>query len=483
MTGTIHSHPLVVDLDGTLTHTDTLVEALVRLFKESPLRFFGAVWLLLKGRARFKAYVAEHTDLQAATLPYNNPFLEYLKRQKLAGRKLVLATASHQSVAQGVAAHLELFDEVIATNGPHNLKGEAKLQEINAVLGEPFAYAGDSTADVPIWSAAQSAVLVGVSPGLRRTVSDGTEIEEEFSRPGAGLKTWFKALRLHQWVKNLLLFVPLVTSFEFFNADKLWVTIVAFVAFSLTASATYIVNDLWDLDNDRNHPRKRFRPLAAGDIAIARAVPVAALVLLAGLLMALWVSPAFLVMVLLYLLTTCSYSWLLKSYVLIDVIILAMLFTLRILAGSVASGVVTSEWLLAFSIFLFLSLALVKRCSELVSLQQSGEHHATGRNYRVSDLVVFWPLGLSTAVASVVVFGLFINTPDTIARYNSPTLLWLIALGLTYWLSRLWVKTARGEMDDDPIVYAIKDRGSRVSVILMGVVMVCAYYFKVDLLF
>lgn len=255
---------------------------------------------------------------------------------------------------------------------------------------------------------------------------------------------------------------------------------VAFLSFSFAASATYVVNDLWDLENDRAHPRKRHRPFASGRLPILRGLALAGCMLVVALVMAFAVSKGFLLMLLLYLMLTSSYSWALKEYVLIDVLMLSLLYTLRILAGSVAIGITTSSWLLAFSVFMFLSLALVKRCAELVSLDQHGVAGTRGRDYRVSDLVVLWPLGVGAALSAVVVFGLFISAPDTQARYVTPHMLWLVAIGLIYWLARLWIKTSRGEMHDDPVIYAIKDKGSRITVFAMVIATFGAHFLSLE---
>jgi 4-hydroxybenzoate polyprenyltransferase len=285
---------------------------------------------------------------------------------------------------------------------------------------------------------------------------------------------------VHQWFKNLLLFVPLLTAFSFQEIDKLLAITLAFFAFSLTASATYMGNDLWDLESDRSHPRKKYRPFASAQISIIKGVALAAGLLVLGLMLAANVSLNFFWMLLLYLMVTITYTWTLKTYVLIDVIVLSLLYTLRIIAGSVAVEVPTSSWLLAFSVFIFFSLALVKRCSELVSLQQSGKENTHGRDYCNSDLVVLWPLGVGSALSAVVVFGLFISAAETQVRYASPQGLWLVAIGLIYWLARLWIKTARGEMHDDPLVFAIRDFGSRITIIAMIMATLAAHFFTLE---
>lgn len=472
--------PLVVDLDGTLTPTDTLAEAVIQLIRRSPANLALLLFRLFQGRAAFKQFVASRSSFSAETLPIREPLLTYLRTEKAKGRRLILATASHKSVADQVAGHLGIFDAVIGTEGNTNLKGGNKLGAIRQTVGERFVYAGDSAADLPIWQAAAGAILVGAPRRVARTVRASTPIEWELARSRPRLASWTKALRIHQWLKNLLVFVPVVTAFSFMDVQSLLTSTIAFISFSLAASASYIVNDLWDLENDRRHPYKRMRPLANAEISIRSAISVSATTLFSALFLASTISPQFAFLIVFYLLLTSAYSWFLKSYFVIDVIVLSVLYTLRIIAGSVAIEVPTSTWLLGFSVFIFLSLALVKRCSELVSVQAVDGEAARGRDYRVSDLVVLWPLGVSAAMASVVVFGLFISSPETEARYESPLMLWVVALGLIYWLSRLWIKTARGEMHEDPVVYAARDKGSRLLMLMIAVAMVAAHHIELD---
>ncbi|MBN3728302.1 UbiA family prenyltransferase [Burkholderia sp. Ac-20379] len=468
--------PLVVDLDGTLTPSDTLMETLVGAVKSRPANLLFLPFWLTGGRAAFKARIAAHADFQADTLPYREPLIDYLAREREGGRKIVLATAAHRSIAERVGEHLGLFDLVIATNGETNLKGETKLAGIRQHVGDDFVYAGDSKADLPVWAGAKAAVLAGVAPAVAANVRSSIPVEQEFSNARASLATWGRALRLHQWLKNLLLFVPLLTAFAFFDADKVATLALAFLSMSLGASATYIGNDLWDLDNDRRHPRKRNRPFARGALSIGQGVACAIALLALAFGLALAVSPQFAGMFVLYLLLTTSYSWHLKSVVLLDVVVLSLLYTFRILAGAVAVRLAVSHWLLAFSVFAFLSLALVKRCSELVLLRRSGKQTSAGRDYRVGDLEVLWPFGIGASLAAVVVFGLFINAPETAERYTLPYLLWFVQVGLIYLFGHLWIKTVRGEMDDDPIVYVIKSRGSLGLLCAMVACMLAAHF-------
>jgi 4-hydroxybenzoate polyprenyltransferase len=452
--------PLFVDLDGTLTPSDTLVESIIQLVKRTPMVALQLPFWMLRRR-----------------LPIRQDLLAYLREEKKKGRTIILATAAHRSIATAVATELKIFDDVIASDATCNLKGCAKLSAIQSIADGPFVYAGDSKADKPIWREAEAAILVGVSKKLARVVHRTTPVECEFANPAASVAVWFRALRVHQWAKNLLIFVPLLTGFAFLDPIKLVTTFGAFIAFSLAASATYIVNDLWDLDSDRVHPRKRYRPFASATLGIKQGIGMAGLLLTLAALLAGMVSAGFLLMLALYVVLTTAYSLWLKEYVLIDVLMLSMLYTLRILSGSVAVQIPASSWLLAFSVFLFFSLALIKRCSELVSLDQSGGQAARGRDYRVSDLTVLWPLGCAASLSAVVVFGLFISSAETQERYASGQLLWLVAFALMYWIGRMWVKTSRGEMHDDPIVFALKDFGSCMTILAMFIITLVAHFF------
>lgn len=468
--------PLVVDLDETLTPTDTLVESIIQLAKQSPTSLVKLPFWLLKGRSSFKTNISNLTTLNVKTLPYRNELIDYLHTEKQKGRQLILATAANKKIADAIAKHLNLFDSVIASDKIHNLKGKAKLTAIQETVGTDFVYAGDSKSDLPIWQAASGAILVTTSNQIEKQVKQNTPIEHKFPVEPAGINTWIKAFRVHQWLKNLLLFVPLLTAFSFQDIDKLQAAFLAFFALSLTASATYMCNDLWDLESDRSHPRKRFRPFASAQIPILKGIMASVAFFFLGFMLAFTVSYAFVSMLLLYLITTTIYTWVLKSYVLIDVMILSMLFTLRIIAGSVAVDIPTSSWLLAFSVFIFFSLALVKRCSELITLKQNDRQSTHGRDYRIDDLVVLWPLGVSSALSSVVVFGLFISSPETQERYATPQGLWLVAFAMIYWLSRLWIKTARGEMHDDPLVFALRDFGSRITILAMILITITVHF-------
>lgn len=471
------SLPLVVDLDGTLTPADTLWEGLVRLIKGRPRFLFLLPLWLWRGRAYFKARVWQHTTWTGQGLPLHVELHAYLIEQRRQGRRLVLATAANQGLAQEIADGLGLFDEVIGSDESSNLKGNAKLDAIRTRVGEQFSYAGGSSADAAAWQGAARAIFVGDVERLRR-LCPKSDVEAEFPAAKADWRTWLRTIRVHQWLKNVLVFVPLLTSFSLLNLHRLALAAIAFGAFSLCASATYIVNDLWDLDNDRAHPRKSKRPIASCEIPIAAALAVSASLLLSGFGLAMAASGRLAALMAVYLVLTSAYSWLLKRFVVADVLTLACLYSIRILAGAVAIDVPLSSWLLAFSVFLFFSLALVKRCAELVSLAETSIKGAAGRNYNIADLHVLWPTGIGAGMASVVVFGLFINSPETQAQYAAPHVMWLVALILLYWLLRLWIKTGRGEMHDDPLIFSLRDLNSRTSMMLILIFSLIARFGK-----
>ncbi|TNC82675.1 MAG: UbiA family prenyltransferase [Oleiphilus sp.] len=466
--------PLVVDLDKTLVRTDTLVEAILLLIKARLLYLFALPFWLLSGKSRFKSEINARISIPVELLNYNQELIQYLKDQKQKGRRIVLATASHIDVAKRVAEHLQLFDQVLASDDKRNLKGKTKLAEIQKTLGPAFSYAGDANADIPIWNAATSVILVDTSAKIEQRYRHDNKLELSIRHPSTSLKEWIKAFRVHQWVKNALVFVPLIMLFAF-ETSMILNTCLAALAFSLLASATYLFNDLFDLFSDRAHRTKQYRPLPAGRISIEQAIMAMLGMGFLSLIIALQVNTLFLLILLTYLVMTVSYSLILKRYVLLDTIMLSLLYTIRIVAGSAAIGTATSEWLLAFSVFMFLSLALVKRCSELVVLKASEKESSRGRDYRVSDLAVLWPLGVGSAITSVAIFCQYISNPAIQVRYSSPGLLWLAAPALIYWLSRLWIKTSRGEMHDDPIVYAFSNKGSLYTIMFVLLVVILAH--------
>ncbi|MCK6498733.1 MAG: UbiA family prenyltransferase, partial [Nitrospira sp.] len=449
--------PLCVDLDGTLIKTDLLWESLLLLLKQQPLLLFQFPFWLLKGKAHFKHEIARRVAVDVTSLPYHDELVAFLDEERRAGRELVLATASHVLYAQAVAAHLGLFeDRVYGSDASTNLKGARKVALLVKRYGvRQFAYAGNSTADLPVWAEAGEAIVVNAPPGLVSRARALTTVSRVFESPARRLKVIAKALRVHQWAKNALVFVPVIASHQFTNGRALLEASLAFLAFSLSASAVYIVNDCLDLSSDRIHPKKKHRPFASGNLSIPFGLVLAAACLIGGFLLALALPTAFLVVLAGYFALTTAYSFYLKQFVLLDVIVLAQLYTVRIYGGGAATDVVPSHWLLTFSLFLFLSLALVKRFTELRLMSTMDESALHGRGYWVSDQEHISSIGTASGLLAVLVLALYISSKDVLLLYSHPEVLWLVCPVMLYWITRIWMLAYRNQMDDDPVVFAV----------------------------
>jgi 4-hydroxybenzoate polyprenyltransferase/phosphoserine phosphatase len=451
--------PCVVDLDGTLINSDLLVESFLLLIRRNPLYVFLAVCWLLKGRAALKAHIAQRVKLNAAALPYNLELLSWLKAERETGRPLWLCTASNHRLAALVAGHLGIFDGVLASSDIENLSGETKAARLFAFFGErAFDYCGNHAMDLPVWKVSKGAILVNARAALELQARSSTEIVRTLPRVVRSGPGVVKAMRLHQWSKNILVVVPLLAAHRVRDTAMLLDALVAFWAFGFCASSGYVLNDLVDLEVDRQQPRKRKRPFASGDLSLTVGfVLVPGLLLLSVLLASLLPARFFIVLCTYYVLTT-AYSFSLKRVVLVDVLALAGLYAVRVIAGAAAVNVPLSFWLLLFSVFLFLSLAMVKRYSELVIMREQGKLHAVGRGYVVEDLPILQSLGTASGYLCVLVLALYLNTPDVEALYRRPQVIWLLCVLLLYWVSRMWLKAHGGAMHDDPLVFALKDR-------------------------
>jgi 4-hydroxybenzoate polyprenyltransferase len=474
--------PLCVDLDGTLVKSDTLVDSVLVLGRQRPAELIRLPGWIAQGKAQFKQHVTAAVELDVEYLPYNRPLLEWLRAEHGAGRAIYLATAADHGLADRVAAHLGIFAGVLASDGTTNLAGRNKLQAFRQHFGERFCYIGNAVPDVELLCACESPMTANPQRALSsRLQRAGTKTAANFEDRGSALGSWLRAVRLHQWAKNVLIFVPLLLAHAWSVATIVGAG-VAFFSFSLCASATYILNDLLDLEADRRHPRKRRRPFASGDLSAIAGVGAVLLLMAVSLTLAILLPRIvlsmpgplgrlqphkFLEWLLLYTATTLSYSLYLKRMLLLDVFVLSGLYTVRILAGSAATTVPISAWLGGFSLFFFLSLAFVKRFSELEGVRERGGTISTGRGYHVSDLEQLRVLGTGAAYAAVVVMTLYISNPETTLLYRHVIRLWLVVPILLLWLSQVWMLASRGQMHDDPVVWAITSRRS----LLLGVVM------------
>ena len=440
--------PLAVDLDGTLVKTDLLVESVLVLLKQKPWSVLILPFWLLKGRANFKSQVARRVSLDVRVLPYREELLDSLRSQHVQGRAIVLATAADMRIARQVADDVGLFESILASDGTTNLSGETKRNRLIKEFGEKgFDYAGDGRRDAPVRAAARKAVIVNPRRG--------------------GLSDRLKALRPHHWLKNLLVFVPLLAAHRIDELGLVGKLLVAFLALGCMASSGYLINDLLDLESDRHHPSKRFRPFAAGDLPLGYALGMIPVLAGLGCLLGRLVSGLFLVAALTYLALSLIYSLYVKKLVILDVIFLAGLYTVRILAGSAAVAIWPSHWLLAMSTFLFFSLALVKRYGELAIMKRADGDGAKARSYEIADAELLASMGIASGYLAVLVLALYINSDKAQMLYGRYQLMWFLCPLLLYWISDIWLIAHRGRMPDDPVFFAMNDRTSRILILLM----------------
>lgn len=469
-----HYKNLVVDLDGSLVKSDTLLESLLLLIKQNVLLTVLLPFWLLKGKAAFKARIAEAVSFDARYLPYNEDVLAFVQEKKQAGCSVYLATGANSKIAQAVSDYLQIFDGIFASDALVNLTGQRKTDKLNQHFGENnYAYIGNSHVDLPVWESSSAAIVVSSSQQLYEKAAKLCPQAEKITTEKATLKDYLKAIRVHQWVKNVLIFVPVLTAHAWLEIDV--VTLLAgFFSFSLAASSVYVLNDLLDLASDRQHPSKKNRPFASAKINLLHGLFLIPLLLLFTVLLLLWVPLPFIYALAVYYAITLAYSFGLKKVIMLDTVVLAILYTLRIIAGTLLIAVDFSFWLLAFSLFIFQSLALVKRYTELVLVQSQGQAKAIGRGYHASDSAMVAALGAASGYLAVLVFALYVNNPDIQVLYQHAEVLWLACPVLLYWISRVWLIAHRGQMHDDPIVFAVKDKQS----LLVGAMVLAIFGFS-----
>lgn len=463
--------PLAVDLDGTLVATDLLWEGLFTLLKKNPLYLLLLPLWLTGGPARLKQEIARRVDIDPASLPYRQDLLDRLRAEHREGRKILLATGTPRKFAEAIAAHLGIFDRVLATDGPHNMTSGRKRAALVAAYGDAgFDYAGNSRHDLEVFDAARNALVVAPDRSARRWQS--AHQAEAMPAPKPTLRTYVKMLRMHQWLKNALIAVPMVLSHEYFNPNMIWECLLAFASFSAVASAIYILNDFFDLALDRKHPTKRNRPFASGALSIPFGLGAIAALLAIGVAASLFLPIEFLGVLVGYMAVTTAYSLSFKRMLLVDVLTLAGLYTIRVLAGAAATGVDVSFWLLAFSIFFFLSLALVKRFVELRTTAIPPGERIAGRGYRTEDQEIVAQAGMASAFSSALVLALYMDSPAVRVLYPHPWLIWPLAPIVLYLTMRVWILARRDEMHDDPVVFIIRDWRSQIVVAIGAVFLV-----------
>ena len=453
------SLPLVLDLDGTLLRTDSLMETLVAYLRENPLRVITVLWWLLHGRPHLKRQLAQRATYDSASWPQNDELVAYAAAQAAAGRTVVLATATDSHIADAMRARFPFLAETLASDGATNLKSRAKARALQARFPGGFVYAGDSSADFNVWRSAAGAVLAGRSRGLAAAAAKLAPIETEFFAQGPSLKVWIKALRLHQWAKNALIFLPLFLGGETTNPVAWMACITCFFAMGLLASSTYLLNDLVDLESDRRHWSKQRRPLAAGVLPLTFAMAAAPVGVAAGLALGYWAGglPG-LALLLVYLVITLAYSFAMKRVPILDAVTLAGLFTIRIGLGVIYAQVAPSEHLFLFSMLLFTSLSLAKRATELGRMAERGHERVPGRGYIAKDLPTVAGFGAAAAVGACLVLSTYIITSAAAQPfYVRPNFLWVLPVLLGIWLGRVWLLCGRGELADDPVAFAVRD--------------------------
>lgn len=456
---------LAVDLDGTLLKTDMLFETFCSALSRDWLTVPRAILTLFKGRAALKRMLATAALVDVTKLPYNETVLDFIRQHRRCGGLTVLVSASDHKNVEAVADHLGLFDEVFGSDGETNLKGRQKgdfLSERYKSAG--YIYMGDAAADIEVWNRADKIVTVNAKQSTKLRIETLKQPIQHLETHKSSAQNYFKALRPHQWLKNLLIFVPLLVGHQF-DLPTAVHSLLAYTIFCLVASGVYVLNDLVDLRSDRAHPRKCFRPFASGDVPLEHGLIMALALLSVGIGLSLWVGWQLALVVAVYLVLTTSYSFTLKRLIGLDLCILAILYTARVAAGSAITGITLSVWLIAFSLFFFFALAALKRLIELVDVEARNETSAKGRGYVIGDLAVLLPTTLTSGYLSVLVLTLYVLSDQVKLLYSQPAALWGVCVVLFYWITRAVILANRGVMDDDPVVFAITDRVSHVCLL------------------
>lgn len=468
--------PLVLDLDHTLLRTDTLYETFLAFLKQNPFNLFLVFLWLFKGRPVLKRNLGEAAELSVDGLPMNEDVVALARAAHAEGRRVIIATAADESIAKQIAARLDMPVEVRASDGINNLKGRKKAEALTSEFPQGFDYAGDSRADLPVWQVARKAILVGASAGTRKRAKAQGNVDQVI--PGrSATKALIKAMRLHQWSKNGLIFVPAVLSGKIFDVSVWPALVLTFLAIGFVASATYILNDAWDIRDDRRHWSKHKRPLASGDLPILTGLAAVPFGLVAGFALAFIVNPLVALVLGIYLVLTLAYSFRLKRLMIHDALVLASLFTIRLALGTVAVAAVPSSWLFVFSMFFFLSLALAKRHTEIARVIERGDTSINGRGYRPEDLPLVLSAGIAAGIAAVVIMVLYISE-DAFRRSFSGDVEWLWGFPPLIFIlvSRIWSVCQRGELEDDPVVFAVKDMQCRLVLAVASVCFLFAWF-------
>ena len=458
---------LVVDLDGTILRSDMIYESFWSAFALNWRIPFLIAKYLKRGKAALKDFLCSSSKIEISNLPYDEEVIAYIYNHRKHGGRVALVTASNQNFADAIAKHLKIFDEVYGSDSLRNLKGINKANFLTERFGHnTFYYMGDAYADLSVWEVSQKIITVNASNFLRKKAEGLNKPITHLNTSTKSIYPFINTLRPHQWLKNILIFLPMIAAHQI-DLSTFNTSLIVFVAFSLVASSVYILNDLLDLNADRAHPRKRTRPFASGAIPIKYGFSMMISLLFGGMFVGAFLGWTFLLTLGTYYLLTTAYSLILKRRVVLDICVLAGLYTIRIISGGVATGIELSVWLLAFSIFFFLSLASVKRQAELVDMTKRGILTSKGRGYHIKDLPIISMIGMASGYISVLVMALYLNSPVVQKLYTFPYALWGVCCVLLYWLTRTVLITHRGSMDDDPVIFAVKDKVSQFCFVII----------------
>ena len=461
--------PLVIDLDGTMLHSDTLIEGIAAGLFQKPFATLAGCASAVFSVPRFKSWIFQNVEVDYDAIPANDGLVTWLTEEKAKGRSIHLVSAANQGVVDRLVSRFGIFDSAHGSSETHNLKGRNKQKFIIENFGPSAVYAGDSRPDIHVWKGLGGAIYAGTDKAMARRLEKSGQLRADFTRPSAGAKAWLKTLRIHQWSKNFLIFAPLILAHAYRDMNATISTVLAFLILGVVASGTYIINDLSDLSSDRRHRTKKMRPLPAGRIPVWQALMVAPLLVVGGLIAAWFVQPLFALVLSLYVGLTLSYSLAFKRVALLDVFILAALYTLRLVMGAVAAEVAHSLWLMTFAMFFFLSLSLAKRHVEVSDPTAVRGQRIRGRGYFPEDWPLTLSMGVGAACGSILILVLYIVDAGWAAgMYRSPGYLGGIPVVIAFWTARIWLLAHRGQLHDDPVAFAVKDRIS----VMLGVVLV-----------
>jgi 4-hydroxybenzoate polyprenyltransferase len=470
--------PLCVNCESALLKTNIYYEAIFHLIKKNFLYVFALPIWLLRGKLTLIQHVSNAVRISWNLVPFRELALERIRVAHADHRRVLLLTSMPETWAQELAAELDVAEVVSIDGNSREASVENMKSRLTSLFGaQGFDYIGDGRRDLPVCKLARRALIVTSNRATIARAKENASVESVIPRDSAGFFTFIKLIRVHQWVKNCLVWVPLLAAHRLSSLHDIGIGAIAFVAFSFCASSVYVLNDLLDLESDRQHVRKRNRPIASGKIAVNQALITGLLLFLTSVYLAFQISALFAMTLGIYFAMTLAYSFRLKRQVIVDVMLLAGLYTIRVVAGAVATVVVPSFWLLALSMFLFLSLAVVKRYSEMLVTLSQDKKYAAGRGYSVADMPVLLSLGVSAGIAAIVVLALYINDSTTGKLYPATFWLWPVPPLILYWVSRVWMKAHRGEMHDDPVVFATRDWQSLITLVLVGTCFAAATIF------